>query len=430
MSVVPRHGRRVHTPSRPRHRAAQARVTGGARPLVALALVGATVAVTATGPSPATLPATAARAAFPADVEPLPSSAPAATGPDVAPQQPAPPVTAPAVTSSVETSAARRPPVEPSSGEPPVEPPLEAAPTGAPPVTTEVAADPAEPSSSPLAPAEAAAATEPIAVCYVTPSDRRLTWAPPALTDPTTVPVSASSTVLTLDPARDYVVAMPASPVVAVGGVRIVGGRNVVLIGGEIAVPAGAPATNHGNRGLYLTGQTGTVHVEGLRITGAGLGEGINLDQRLGAVVQLQNVVVDTVHGSASGHHADVLQTWAGPRILRIDGLRGTTEYQGLMLLPMQFGTQPQPELFDLRRVDIRGEASSAYLIWRDSLPWPLSLSGVWLSPRRPTLPTSEFLWPKGTGTGTAAWPSVTIGAPAEPVVTGAGVGYVSPGYQ
>ena len=282
----------------------------------------------------------------------------------------------------------------------------------------------------PVAPAAPITTTVPDAAS--TAAGDLLSWAPPALVAPTTIHVTTTRRDLSLEAGRDYVVVMPPEPLVAVGGLRLVGGRNVVLVGGEIHVPAGAAASNAGNRGLYLRDQSGTVHVEGLRITGAGLGEGINLDQRQGAVVQLQNVRVDTVHGSAAGHHADVIQTWAGPRQLRVDGLTGHTQYQGLFLLPQQFGTQPQPELMDLRRVDLHGEPSSTYLMWRDSLEWPMTLRDVWLSPRTPGLSPDLFLWPKGTGPGTQAWSSVAVGAPpgGEFVPPGAaGVGYVSPGY-
>ena len=259
----------------------------------------------------------------------------------------------------------------------------------------------------------------------------RLSWAPPVLSSPVTIQVSASRNNLSLDPARDYVLQMPSTPVTVAGGLTVVGGRNVVLVGGEIRIPAGVAADGRANRGLYLKQQTGTVHVEGLLISGAGLGEGIDLDQRLGAVVQLQNVRVEHLAGTREGHHADVLQTWAGPRVLRVDGLSGSSDYQGMFLLPQQFGTQAQPEVFDLRRVDLRGSSVSGYMLWRDSLAWPLTVSDVWVSPRNPDSRDS-FLWPKGSGAGTSAWPSVNVGTPAQGsfVPAGrAGTGYTSPGY-
>ncbi|MBO1752660.1 hypothetical protein J4G33_12675 [Actinotalea sp. BY-33] len=265
----------------------------------------------------------------------------------------------------------------------------------------------------------------------VVPDAPRLTWRPPALVSPQVVAISATNRTPRLDDTRDYVIQMPATPLEVDGGVTISGGRNVVLVGGTISIPAGAQQANHANRGLFLKDQTGTVHVEGLLITGPGLGEGINLDQRKGAVVQLQNVRVETTHGSFETNHADVLQTWAGPRVLRVDRLSGTTQYQGFFLLPQQFGTQAQPEVMDLRRVDLHGTAGSGYLLWRDGLEWPLRVQDVWVAPSNPGSRDS-FLWPKGTAPGTDAWPQVDVGTPpgGEFVPAGrAGVGYTSPGY-
>ena len=260
-----------------------------------------------------------------------------------------------------------------------------------------------------------------------------LSFAPPELTDPTTIKVSVSNRNLKLDSTRDYIIQMPATPLVAVNGLQIHGGRNVVLIGGQIELPVEALAgTTHAGRGLYLHNQRGTVHVEGLRISGPGLEDGINLGQRYGARVQLQNIRVDTAHGSHSGAHADVLQSWAGPRELLVDGLTGHTQYQGFFMLPTQQWTDAvEPELFDLRRVDLHGTPTSGYLLWRDSLGWPLKVQDVWVAPKDPSW-RDGFLWPKGTNPGAEAWPFVNIGTPAQgefvPVGT-AGLDYVSPGY-
>lgn len=284
---------------------------------------------------------------------------------------------------------------------------------------------------APASAGEAVATPVATATASASVSTTPLSWAPPTLTDPVVIDVSSSRRDLVLDPTKDYLLRMPGTPLSVLGGLRVTGGRNVVLIGGEISIPAGATAVGEANRGLYLKGQTGTVHVEGLAITGAGLGEGINLDQRAGGVVQLQNLRIDTVQGSATGHHADLLQTWAGPRKLLVDGLTGSTQYQGLFLLPLQLGTQ-RPEIVDLRRVDITGTQTSGHLIWRDTQTWPLTLTDVWLAPRYPSNPTT-FLSPSGTGPGTEAWPSVRVGAPpgGQFVPSGAaGVGYVSPGYR
>lgn len=257
-----------------------------------------------------------------------------------------------------------------------------------------------------------------------------LSWAPPELEDPEVIQITEDDRGIELEPDRDYELVLPNEPLEVPGGVSIVGGRNVVMIGGEIRIPDDAEDEGGDVRALYLKDQTGTIHIEGVALTGPGLGEGINLDQREGAVVQLQNIRVDTVQGSQEGHHADVIQSWAGPSELRVDRLSGSTNYQGFFLLPQQFGDQPEPELFDLRRIDLTGEDGAGYMLWRDSDSWPVATQDVWVSPPGGEQDREDFLWARDEGEGT--WDDVMVGTPPDGsfVPEGvAGVGYESPGY-
>jgi len=264
------------------------------------------------------------------------------------------------------------------------------------------------PATLPAAPA-AAGASAPAGV---------LTWAPPVLDDPVTVQLAPGRTSLKLDLARDYVVQLPATPLDTSNGVSIYGGHDVVLVGGEVRTAG---------RGLYLRDQTGTVHVEGVRLSGAGATEGIDLDQRRGATVQLQNIAVETVNGSRSGDHADVLQTWAGPERLRVDRLEGSSTYQGLFLDPHKF-LDDSPELFDLRNTVLRDAGGrSAYLLWQSGT-FPITTQDVTVVPAPGKAFPGQVLWEKqGQGTwdhvarGDAATPSPLLGVP--------GTGYTSPGY-
>jgi hypothetical protein len=267
----------------------------------------------------------------------------------------------------------------------------------------------------------------------------RLEWGPPRLGEPFTVSAATAprkgdnAHQLDLSPARDYVVRMP--PAGLQGGLTIRGGRNVILIGGEIDVPMqpGASPSPESRRGLYLTGQTGTVHVEGLLIRGDDLSEGIDLSEPLGAAVQIENVRVEGVHARDETHftdnHPDVLQTWAGPAVLRVDRLTGSTDYQGFFLAPSQYGTPP-PLSFALHRIDLRPISLTArcscYLLWQDS-SFPLQAKDVWLIPH-PPMSVLHSLWPTS-----AAWPGVSGGVPplGEFVPAGlAGLHYQSPGYR
>jgi hypothetical protein len=272
--------------------------------------------------------------------------------------------------------------------------------------------------------------------------DPRLSWAPPDLVEPIVIQVTQERRSLKLDHTKDYRIQMPDTPLRAAGGLTIFGGRNVVLIGGAIEVPSAADAPEpQQRRGLYLKDIAGTVHIEGLQIGGADLAEGINIDvRRDGAVVQLQNLRIETVHGSFKSNHADVVQTWGGPSILRIDKLTGHTGYQGLFLCPDDVPHEFVPTLFDIRRVNLIGNADSAYLLWRGKadtrggkLDWGWHVEDVWAQPRDKAVGQRDmFLWPKPSK-GDQSWAVVQEGVPpgGDFVPAGvAGVAYVTPGYQ
>src|SRR5215207_10170920 len=104
------------------------------------------------------------------------------------------------------------------------------------------------------------------------PTDtRKLTWAPPTLTNPITVNVPANDTrygngvtKVVLASGQDARINLPSTT--KVGGLWIEGGRNVVVMGGHIQ-----PNPNHskvsgdlGMRGIYVNDNAGVVHIEGV----------------------------------------------------------------------------------------------------------------------------------------------------------------------
>ena len=66
------------------------------------------------------------------------------------------------------------------------------------------------------------------------PAAATLYWPSPTLSHPTTIKVTNDNTRLILEPDKDYVIQMPPTPVTSEGGVWLVGGRNIVMVGGEI----------------------------------------------------------------------------------------------------------------------------------------------------------------------------------------------------
>lgn len=246
---------------------------------------------------------------------------------------------------------------------------------------------------------------------------------PPPPSNAVVVKVVAGKTYYRLDPATDYVVAMPVGGF-PTGGLVIDGGRDVRLAGGHITVPADAPLgpTIGPRRGLALTNQRGTVHVSGLRIDGPGLSEGIQLDQRYGSTVVLEDIYVGPIHAQDevgfTDNHPDVVQTWAGPKRLVIDGLSGTSDYQGLMLAPLArcdtLECQPSTipgESWEVRHVDITGTATARVLLWLGG-DFPVVQEDIWAKP------APGRSWAASVYPSPLAWPGATAGSPPAPMAS------------
>lgn len=258
-----------------------------------------------------------------------------------------------------------------------------------------------------------------------------LPWKPPTLTSPTTITPTDEAGKITLAAGRDYVIRLPADRAWKNGrGLWVEGGRNVVVIGGLVdvgtgyacgSVSAGCPASLRVKRGAYFTGQTGTVHVEGVAFTSSTgtLSEGINVSAPL-ARLQLLNVALRaTVTGTQATNHGDCLQSWSGPVSLRVDGFTCTTAYQGAFLNAHDTSTASVvADDWELRNVEIVGTTGAKYLLWVVAPPASVKTTAVY---------TSGGL---GNWDAAADWPNVTRGrAPAPGFATTAGPGYVSPGY-
>ena len=193
----------------------------------------------------------------------------------------------------------------------------------------------------------------------------RLTWSPPKLSKPRVVkvPARSSQTIIKLSSGKDYVIEMPSTPVTR--GLIFVGGRNIVLIGGEIAIPwQGSGASIASRTGLKIKNATGTVYIEGLLLRGNDLSEGIQINAPR-ATVQLQNVGIFNMHARDqvrfSDNHPDLIQTYGNVKRLQIDSFTGVTDYQGLFFATKYNGAHGP---VDLRRVNIIGSRTARSLLW------------------------------------------------------------------
>src|SRR5215475_8549639 len=90
-----------------------------------------------------------------------------------------------------------------------------------------------------------------------------LRWAPPTLSNPTTIQLGQGVTHTVLDTSKDYIVKLP--PYTKVGGTEIDGGHNVVIEGGHISIPPNLTNDAY-RRGIYIKNNEGTVHIEGVLI--------------------------------------------------------------------------------------------------------------------------------------------------------------------
>jgi hypothetical protein len=244
----------------------------------------------------------------------------------------------------------------------------------------------------------------PIAVANANPAlnsasqQTQLEWPPPVLANPITIHMNPNpvNRVLRLDYQQDYIVEMPNEPVIQ--GLVLQGGRNVVLVGGEISIPwQGNEASISKRTGLKIVGTTGIVHIEGLVISGDDLSEGIQIDAPQ-AIVQIQNAGIYDIHArdqiNFSDNHPDLIQAYGGVTELRVDRFTGSSDYQGFFFE----GDVPFSAIY-LKRVNIRGNPTARYLMWfgPGSNAGSIYLKDVWIS-----IPVE-----RNGGLGKSVWPDI-----------------------
>lgn len=251
--------------------------------------------------------------------------------------------------------------------------------------------------------ASAAAIVALLGACEDRPSAQTLPsaglrWAPPTLSEPTTIDLSTGASKLTLDRDKDYIIRMPAQK--KVGATWLIGGRNIVIVGGHTTIPRGTPpgrANDGYRRNIYINDATGTVHIEGLLIDGSGGGDADGIDIAAPqATVQIQNVRIVGLRGRHAGFHADVVQPWGGVKDLRIDRLTGSSNYQGLQIVgpgPIGTATVSNVNLFQAAGPYDKG----GHMIWlagHRCASVPITLENVWVKPRRGRW-LGDSVWPQ-----------------------------------
>lgn len=245
-----------------------------------------------------------------------------------------------------------------------------------------------------------------------TASAATLRWPKPTLSNPTTVQLGTGYTHTTLDTARDYIVKLP--PTRKNGGTWIEGGRNIVIVGGSVTIPSSVTeATTAKRAAIYIKGATGTVHIQGVLIDGAGGAQMDGIDVAAPqATVQLQYDRVVNVRGGQNSWHGDVVQPWGGVRALRIDHFTGSSNFDGLFLNPT-YGSIGSVTISNTNMVATTTPTldGGGAMLWTNNDPsvctkYPVSLSNVWIQPR-PGWSLAGAVWPHQLATN-GACPGVT----------------------
>lgn len=270
-----------------------------------------------------------------------------------------------------------------------------------------------------------------------TPGTPLLSWEPPDTTGYTAQAIAAGGGTYTLDDDVDYVLTA-ASEITA--PVKIVGGRNIVWIGGvfggRTTVPSGSYDSTH--RGIRISDGANpnlkrVIFLEGLHFkSGTYLSDAIQIALRTEneTTVILQNIrVASTNYGSQPGVHADALQCWGGPRTLYIDGFTALDcRHQGFYLDGADGRTFPTGTGldWDVRRVNLVGGTGAKYLLV-DRRPSFTNLvcDEVYTIGEAYDATDSFGNWP-ATGLTQGAAPS---GGDFVPSTLWSGVTYTSPGY-
>jgi hypothetical protein len=228
-------------------------------------------------------------------------------------------------------------------------------------------------------------------------------WDEPTLVNPTVITLSPTNYNLALPQNKDYVLRCPNGPVDLPWTLSVWGGHNVVIQHCDFEVNA--------NWVAYLHNTAGTLWVDDVHFGGTNLTGGVQL-QEPGATVVMRDVLFDTVYGSYSTNHAELIQTWSGPSRLLIDGLTGSTTYQGLFLLPNQWDNTTVETQWDFRNVDI-DDTQGAYALYVSDQngAFPLNLQNVYVDPNPARTWRGWWLWGFGgqdsNAPGTGTWAGV-----------------------
>jgi hypothetical protein len=262
------------------------------------------------------------------------------------------------------------------------------------------------------------------------PGPNGLRYAPPALTNPTTVQVPATGLSRTFAPTEDVILDLPDVPVT--GAVATVGGDDIRVVGGKI----GGGTSFNGTNGIVSRELRGSLYVEGVEVD---FSQVANKDNIVATGyspcgtsranwsypdVFIQNSLLKGSTYVSPGEHPDLYQKQGPQGGLFVDKVTGESSYQALMLAPQSFssacsgGSQETytegMDLTTLSRINLRHRADneSGYLLWlgwdagsnggfSGEDPWPIRLDDVWVQgrPQGDRTLCCNLVWPRTSTT-------------------------------
>ena len=321
------------------------------------------------------------------------------------------------------------------------------------------------------------------------PNPSQLTWSPPTCgdLDHACVDLRLRNTGLhqtpLLDNDTDYRIHLPANGPL-MGGITIIGGRHVLIIGGQINLTFPCSNDESDCMGIYIARSSpGAVFVEGVWIhnparigrtcpggasttsqtcsSGDGIGVNTTNNGKINVnTITLQNIRVDGISGcSGYGDHGDVFQPYQAPDDkIRIDRMTGVTNCQGFMLDPdLAYSVWHRfPSSITIMNANIEVNGNPYRASTYEPITWwlthgscqsgPITLTNAYSSkPSGHGIPhvvwpfTSDDSCPARYSQGAFSWPgtriegSVRLGSPpgGDFVPPDAvGLGYRSPGYR
>ncbi|MBX9633433.1 MAG: hypothetical protein K2X44_00505, partial [Magnetospirillum sp.] len=254
-------------------------------------------------------------------------------------------------------------------------------------------------------------------------------WAFPNLENPTIIDLSKTGGQTNWSFAADQDVIFIGSDTPRTTKLQTDGGRNIVVLGGEYA-----PVGDSKSATLHFLNLNGSVHVEGVHIDSKNASQdGIAVGGAAGKqpTVTVQNALIENMHGTKDGVHADIFQTHGSVGDMRFYNVTGDTSYQGFFIAP-QYNPPHKSADFENVNISYNGGSGYTYQYWfldgPNQSPYPVTLKNVFATERAGQHAEDASVWPKaGMGDLGAVrvgnqitWPkmpykgAITVGEPAK----------------